>query len=95
MKIIYVVIEPSGLTLACDGIQTYAHKIISEQICTTKSKKIKTQLRVWQTPVPQLPLPLPRIVYSTQQQGEIDDNKEDINNKVVLRPKDYHHPLEH
>ena len=32
------VINPSGVTLACDDIQTYAHKIILKQICTTLKK---------------------------------------------------------
>ena len=41
MHIICSFIEPSGVTLACDDIQTYAHKIISEQICTTLKKPYK------------------------------------------------------
>ena len=42
---------------------TYAHKIISEQICSILKK---SNLGVWQTPVPQHPLPLPWIVNSKE-----------------------------
>ena len=69
--------EPSGVTLAFNNIQTYAPKIISEQIFTTfkkpNPKKIKLTLGYGSSP-----LPLPRIVNSTEQQGELDNNKEDI-----------------
>ena len=54
----------------------------------------KNQNSPWGMANPSSPLSLPRIVFSTEQQGELYDNKEDINNEVVLRPKDYHHPLD-
>ena len=38
--ILDVVTEPSCVTLACDDIQTYAHKIISKQISTALKKRI-------------------------------------------------------
>ena len=38
--ILDVVTEPSCVTLACDDIQTHAHKIISKQISTALKKRI-------------------------------------------------------